>query len=108
MAWHVFDTTADNMATEHPVAMPPANSSPADSSATEPGAEGPGYVPHGAVRIANPVPGASRRKPLQNDDGKDGRLRRGCGIMTPDTTSAAATASAGRTGRPGRNDGRLT
>jgi len=52
---HVLDGLAENMATDHPVAMPPAYSSPADASPTEPGAAAPGHVPHPAVPIAGAI-----------------------------------------------------
>jgi len=52
---HVLDGLVDNMATDHPVAMPPAHSSPAAASPTEPGAEAPGHVPHPAVPIAGTI-----------------------------------------------------
>jgi len=59
---HGLAGAADNMATDHPVAMPPADSSPAHSSPTEPGAETPGHVPHPAAPIAGAAGGCSARQ----------------------------------------------
>jgi len=79
---HVPDGLAANMATDHPVAMPPAHSSPADSSPanaspaaaspTEPGAAAPGHVPHPAVPIAGAIlPREGRVALLTPANGRD-------------------------------------